>query len=269
MDQQQNYIVSLIAVFLALGIGILIGAAMGENALIANQIAVIEELNNEIACYKEEVETQLTSVARLEEELASWQSLEEEYLNILLVEDQITDVIIKIIAQESLPVELVDFLKLCGCSYQIFVFTEADTRSPEELGEEGESVLLLEAGSTPLKNDLLELILREGKYLTASDVIYKTADGNFLRVRMEQNISVDVVNRVDQKRECFMAYGALDSFCLELLHKIGQEGKTVLRIDAPKRQENTAGQESSTWERFTLNNFFSRYKLLEFLRAID
>ena len=108
MDQQ-NHFFSLIAVFLALGIGILIGASMGENALIHNQIAVIDSLRSEIVRYKDEVNTYFTSLTLLEEELLHWETLEEDYLTPLLLEDKLVNRAVKVIVQEQIPGGLLDF----------------------------------------------------------------------------------------------------------------------------------------------------------------
>ena len=133
MDQQ-NHFFSLIAVFLALGIGILIGASMGENALIHNQIAIIESLRSEIVRYKDEVNTYFSSLTLLEEELLRWETLEVNYLTPLLLEDKLANHAVKVIALEEMPGELLDFLELTGAAYHIYIFDE------EFSGEE--SVLL-------------------------------------------------------------------------------------------------------------------------------
>ena len=127
MDQQQNRIISLAAVFLALGIGILIGASMGEKALVLHQIAFIEELKNEISCHKNQIEAQYHSFSRLQEELAVWESLEKKYLDPLLLENKLKGTNLKVVTQEYVEKELVVFLEKSGCSFLTFVFTEASS----------------------------------------------------------------------------------------------------------------------------------------------
>ena len=79
MDRQ-NHLISLVAVFISLGIGILIGASMGVNALVLNQISVIEELQNEIKYFKNETKLYLEEVNRLNQDINNWQALENDYL---------------------------------------------------------------------------------------------------------------------------------------------------------------------------------------------
>lgn len=273
MDQQQNSLISLIAVFLALGIGILIGASMGENALVTNQIAVIEELNNEIRRHKEEVEAQFLSVAQLKEELLGWESLEKEYLNSLLIQDKLKNVAVKIIVQDSLPADLADFLELSGCSYQAFIFAEMNSWS-ELLSGRDEDVLLLGTNSSLLINDLLELILLGEENSLVEDILNKLAEKNLLWIQTEQTVTSSspspfAVEGQNYDREYFIAYGPLDPLCLELLHKIGQKGKTVLRVNAPENHQNTSMElNTAVAEKLTLNNFCGKLKLLEFLQAV-
>lgn len=271
MDQQQNYIISLIAVFLALGIGILIGASMGENALVTNQIAVIEELNNEIRRHKEEVEAQFLSVAQLKEELLGWESLEKEYLNPLLIQDKLKNVAVKIITQGALPADLADFLELSGCSYQAFIFAEMNSWS-ELLSGRDEDVLLLGVNPSPLIHDTLVLVLLGEENSLADDILNKLAEKNLLWIQTAQAVTASSpfpVEGQNYDREFFIAYGPLDPLCLDLLHKIGQKGKTVLRVNAPEKNQNTAvKQEAAVWEKFTLENFYGKLKLLESLQAV-
>lgn len=270
MDQQQSYVISLIAVFLALGIGILVGAAMGENALVTNQMAVIEELNNEVRYHKEENESRLLSVARLEKELSVWRSLEEEYLNPLLLEDKMKSAAVKIIVQDNLPANLADFLELGGCSYQAFIFTETSARSTAGSEEKEEDILLLEAGSSLPISDPMELILSENEESPAGNLLYKFAERNMLWVQTKQNdeTAPEIISEEDQRGEYFIAYGPLSPFCLELLHKIEREGKTVLRVDVPGgKQGVVAEREPVSREKFTLGSFYGKLKLLEFLQA--
>ncbi len=275
MDQQQSYIISLIAVFLALGIGILIGAAMGENTLVTNQIAVIEELNKEIRRHKEEMKAQFLSAVQFKEELLAWDALEKEYLNPLLVKDKLKNVTIKIIVQGDLPTDLVDFLELSGCSYQAFVFTGMEAW-PEHLGggDEDVDVSLLEAGPSLLVADALEQVLLGEDDSFVQDIINNLVAMNLLWIQKKHavsSLSSPVGNKENNEREFFLACGQLDPLYVRLLHKVAQKGKAVLRVDVQEKQDGITAEpeppESVVWEKFTLSSFYDKYKLLDFLQA--
>ena len=275
MDQQQNYLFSLIAVFLALGIGILIGASMGENALVTNQIAVIEELKNEIRRHKEEVETQFLSVSQLKEELLRWESLEEDYFNPLLLQDKLRNVKLKVIVQDNLPADLEEFLDLSGCSYQAFIFAETNSWQ-EIITEEGEDFFASSSGAAPplLLIDTLELVLLGEENIPLDDILKRLEEKNLLWVKTDKfgaTFSSSTLQKQTYDREFFMAYGHLDPLCLDLVHKIRQKGETVLWVNAPEDQENQANTPAelkvAVSENMALDSFYNRLKLLEILQV--
>ncbi len=123
MDQQNNFI-SLIAVFLALGIGILMGASMGESTLVENQIAVIEELRKEVLDQNKVLDEYVFRMVQLQEDLARWEYLEREYLNDMLLKDSMRDTAVKVLTQQELPEQVEEFFKLSGCFYEIYIIPE-------------------------------------------------------------------------------------------------------------------------------------------------
>jgi hypothetical protein len=221
MDQQQNHLISLIAVFLALGIGILIGASMGENALVLHQIAFIEELKSEILRYKEEINTQFLSFSQLQEELLLWEALEEEYLNPLLLENKLKNVEIKVIALEDLEEGLEDFLQISGCSYLTFVFTETSSWQDPffleklagdlKLPAEGDKEIFIVSGyPDPFFQDIIESLKQQGK------VIIQVADGDNTLNVTATSASFPVVNNIDK------FYNKIK--LLELIQELAQGG---------------------------------------------
>lgn len=272
MDQQQNYIVSIIAVFLALGIGILIGASMGEKALVTNQIAVIEELRSEIQRHKEEVETQFFSVSQLKDELLRWEALEESHLNPLLLQGRLENVKITAIVQKNLPAELEGFLDLCGCNYQALIF--ADTNSWQEFfneNSESSPVLQPRTVSPLLLADTLELMMLGETNMSANEVFKWLQEKNLLWLKTDNftaAISDEALQKQTYDRELFVTYGNLDPFCLDLINKIGQKGKTVFWINAPENQINTPlGPGVAVFKNKALGSFHNRLKILEILQA--
>ena len=197
MDQQQNQIISLIAVFWALGIGILIGASMGEKALVLHQLAFIEELKGEIMHYKEEINNQFASFSRLQEELLLWESLEEKYLNSLLIENKLQDVVIKVIALEGIGTGLENFLIDSGSAYQIFVYTEASREVPFFIQEDIEIYILSGPGNP-------------GEYLTA--VLENIQQQGMLIIRVTEDLDEEIALNVTGDNLSFPTVNRIEKF---------------------------------------------------------
>ena len=273
MDQQQNHIVFLVAVFLALGIGILFGASMGEKTLVTNQIAVIEELRNEIRRHQEEVETQFLSAAQLKDEILRWEALEESHLSPLLLQDKLKNVKITVIVQGGLPADLEYFLGLCGCSYQTFIF--ADTNSWLEFFSDKDvnfPALQTEAISSLLLGDTREMMFFGEKNASAGEVFKWLAEKKLLWLKTNKNTAASADTTLQKQtysRELFVTYGELDSFCLDLVERIGQKGKTVFWINAPAENKINFPPETggAVFENKALDNFHNRLKILECLQA--
>lgn len=176
MDQQ-NHLFSLIAVFLALGIGILIGASMGENALVINQINLIEELQREIAGHREEIENYHSLLARFQEEINNWESLEEEYFNPLFFQNRLEGFSFQILVGEFLPAKVEEFLELTGCSYRMLTIEELKTAACYFIkGEEEDNnrVYWLVVGDA----DFLVSAFEKDAFPAACPVIYVNIEEN-------------------------------------------------------------------------------------------
>lgn len=116
---QQNHLLSLIAVFMALGIGILMGISMGDSTLVFNQIAVIEELEGKIHSYRQSKGEIASQLLELEHELEQWEDLKVRYLQPIF-KDSLHYVSITIISGEDYPAALLEFLEESGCSYRAY-----------------------------------------------------------------------------------------------------------------------------------------------------
>lgn len=191
MDQQQNQIISLIAVFLALGIGILIGASTGEKALVMHQLAFIEELKGEILYYKEEIDAQFDSFLKLQQELSQWESLEEEYLNPLLLENTLKDVKLTVVAQENVAKELAAFLQKSGCSYFTYLFKESSFEDLLLTFADTE-IIILSGYADPNLASVLESLQDQGKF-----VIQVTDEENAVNVS-SSDVSFPTVDNIDK-----------------------------------------------------------------------
>jgi len=167
MDQQQNQIISLIAVFLALGIGILIGASTGEKALVMHQLAFIEELKGEILYYKEEIDSHLNSFLKLQQELSEWESLEEEYLVPLLLENSLENVKVIVISHKNIDEELISFLQKSSCFYSIYYVEESPI---DEISLTQAPIIILSgtiysSSSDSSLSSILEKLHNQGKFI--------------------------------------------------------------------------------------------------------
>lgn len=283
MDQQ-NHFFSLIAVFLALGIGILIGASMGENALIHNQIAVIENLRNEIMRYKDEINTYFSSLTLLKEELMYWESLEEEYLNPLLLENKLLNCSVKVIVREEIPEDLLEFLKLTGASYRIYVFDEEFSGEKPVLLQEFANKGLLFNSKAELYNNLgNELILSSEKQDIAGDSILNILkEKKLLEIVPGENIgaksdgkSVSPFNEI--VKEIFIATNSSDPFFAYLVEMIGREQIIIWEdfidnyfMSVADVEDSIAGAEgdSVSFSRHGASRLCGRLELLELINNI-
>ena len=161
----------MIAVFIALGIGILVGVSMGESSLVANQLSVIEDLEGRIGDYRQENARIAFRMAALQEDLHRWDDLKDKYL-CPLFRDTLGHLSLTLIAGGDYPPGgLLDFLEECGCRCRT-VYLSTDGRAyavPAKgdlslghlkevlLGEEreGRDIVLL-AGDIPFVMDVLK-----------------------------------------------------------------------------------------------------------------
>lgn len=272
MDQQ-NHFFSIIAVFLALGIGILIGASMGENALVQNQIAVIEGLKSEIRHYKDEIKDYFTSLALLEEELLQWEALEENYLNPLLLEDKLLDHVVKVLVLEEMPGELYDFLELTGAAYHLYIFAA-------EFNEKGQPVLAPDfAGEERIINDRAELYSALGNELALpSGTGQGAGEGGILDFLREKKLleivsgpktppnTKSAARAQEYGREIFIAGSFPGRLLDHLAERVGAE-RVIIWQDFVGSINIIAGAKGdpASFAGRGAGPFFSRLKLLELI----
>jgi hypothetical protein len=212
MDRQ-NHLISLVAVFLSLGIGILFGASMGVNALVLNQISVIEQLQNDIQYFQGETKLYIEEVSRLNQEINNWLALEEDYLNPFFIKDKLVGYTIKVLCQGNFPGKLKEFLELTGCRYQAFLFKEG-INWEEDPSLPMTSLILEKPGLINLE-DILPANIKERNILT----LYENDSPLFQEEQMESF-----------NRELFFAVGMLDPFLSEAITNLSSEQKVVFFI---------------------------------------
>lgn len=161
MDQQ-NHLLSLIAVFLALGIGILLGVSMSDSTLVFNQIAVIEDLEKKLFSSRLENDSNTLQISELEDKLEKWSSVADKYLQPLFA-DTLQDTSLTLITNTDYLSGLVEFLEISGCNYEL--------------------LLLEDEGFDPATRNSGEIFLLAGDITFISRVISqeKNPDGDNLR----------------------------------------------------------------------------------------
>lgn len=252
MDRQ-NHLISLVAVFLSLGIGILIGASMGVNALVLNQISVIEELQNEIQYFKEETKLYLEQVNRLNQDISNWRALEEEYFNPFFVKNKLAGHMVKVLCQGSLSRELKDFLELTGCWYQVFLFKENINWDELALAKsEQEDPALLIAGLILNGQKTLPAFLSNQQILT----LYENGPPHFQEEQGE-----------NLHQELIFVAGTLDPFLSNIIENLSFEQKFVFFIssDEENQYKEVYRQNYQTGE-CRVDNLPGRLKLLELIQ---
>ncbi|MGI6097879.1 MAG: copper transporter [Dethiobacteria bacterium] len=80
----KEYMLAIAAVFLALGIGILVGISLGEDFMLANQKEVIEKLEEELAYKNEQLLAIEEESEHLKTELINWRKMEELFVSTYL-----------------------------------------------------------------------------------------------------------------------------------------------------------------------------------------
>ncbi|MDO9533754.1 MAG: copper transporter [Bacillota bacterium] len=251
MDQQ-NHLFSLISVFLALGIGILVGASMGENALVLNQIDVIESLRNEIVRYKDEMNIHFSSVEKIENELSLWKKMENEYFNPMLLENRLESTVVKVFVQGALPDGLDEFLYLSGCQYYKFIFkNNTNWEKFNNLEDPGIShdFEIQKMSSSSQINPLVNA-LREYPENSGSNILKKMQDENILEI--ETDFLVLPVSPGGEYTLQIIITGSLEPYLNNLIEEVGRE-TVFIRADFINEQE--------------LDTFYGRMQLLEAIES--
>jgi hypothetical protein len=247
MDQQKH-LISLVSVFLALGIGILVGASMGENALVLNQIDVIESLRNEIVRYKDEIGIHFSSVEKMEGELSLWKKMENEYFNPMILEGRLDGTVVKVFVQGDLPEGLEEFLDMSGCQYFKFIF-KSNTDWEKFNSVEGFEIIResgVQQTSSSQQYNFLVNAFREYPENTGINILRIMVEENVLKI--ETNSIARPVSLSRENISQIIIAGSLEPFLNNLIEQVGRD---IIFIDA----DYLNGQE--------LDTFYGRMQLLE------
>ncbi len=277
--ESKNFLFSLIAVFLALGIGILVGASMGEKALVMNQIVVIEKLKEEIINYKKEIDHYFLLTSRLQEELGHWESLEND-LAPLLIKNQLQEVSLKVFSQEKLSPEVENFLRLSDCTYTAYIFANIDA-----FEETGILELLKKELQYGPDTNVGELLANElGRLLLDEEPLFghKVADilqaGGLLDI-LEQGPEKALFSSAKKEdigeKMLFIVAGKIEVFLQPIINRVIEEGGTIIYLscsDDEGKKEGYLDVVSNAGNVYHINDFskfFNRFELLKIIQEVN
>lgn len=257
MDRQ-NHLISLVAVFLALGIGILIGASMGVNALVLNQISVIEELQNEIQYVKEEAKLYIDQVNRLNQDLNNWEMLEENYFNPFFLKNKLNGLTAKVLCQGNFPAEVKEFLELTNCRYQVLLFTQ--DVNWDEIMEEDPALLIYDLLLEKIEADKIKESL--------------TFLGNEKKVLTVYEHDPDPVSTLENpaissEKKIFFVIGTLDPFLANIVENLSGEQEFVFFLSSGEEEpyQEVSGN-LFAGRQLKIDNLSGRLKLLELIENL-
>lgn len=266
MDRQ-NHLISLVAVFLALGIGILIGASMGVNALVLNQISVIEELQNEIDCFKEETVQYNALINKLKQDINSWEVMENDYFNPFFIKNKLNKYTVKVICQENFPQEIKNFLELTGCRYRIFLFAQ-DINWDE---------ISLQTNNLFPSNKDLDILIAD--FLIDTTVL--NGEKNSLQVFLEEenilalyenNWKEENEEKEELYEELVFLSGITDPFLLKIVDNLSRKQNFVFFLSSDEEELNEdvleiSGQSCQN-RQLCIGKFSGKIKLLELIQKM-
>lgn len=214
------YIILLIGIFLALGLGILIGVTLENNNVLENQQElIIRQIEREFEALRNEADMLKKTLAALEEQKAQADST-CEYLFSRLIEDRLHGLKVSIIrlGQGDIAPDLIQLLKLAGASVESSITVQTDLYARQDLSAALEAFLpngqdgmerngfhrivagelvssLIEGAFTPLSVRLKEmnLIQASSNLKQSSDVVILSGNGKNKEAQSLEEGSFDIV----------------------------------------------------------------------------
>jgi hypothetical protein len=214
------YIILLIGIFLALGLGILIGVTLENNNVLENQQElIIRQIESEFEALRNEADMLKKTLAALEEQKAQADST-CEYLFSRLIEDRLHGLKVSIInlGQDDISPDLIQLLKLAGASVESSITVRTDLYARQDLSAALEAFLqnghdgmerndfhsivagelvssLIEGAFTPLSVRLKEmhLIQASSNLKQSSDVVILSGNGKNKQAQSSQESNFDIV----------------------------------------------------------------------------
>jgi hypothetical protein len=214
------YIILLIGIFLALGLGILIGVTLENNNVLENQQElIIRQIESEFEALRNEADMLKKTLAEVEEQKAQADST-CEYLFSRLIEDRLHGLKVSIInlGQDNISPDLIQLLKLAGASVESSITVRTDLYARQDLSAALEAFLqnghdgmerndfhsivagelvssLIEGAFTPLSVRLKEmhLIQASSNLKQSSDVVILSGNGKNKQAQSSQESNFDIV----------------------------------------------------------------------------
>jgi len=214
------YVILLIGIFLALGLGILIGITLENNNVLENQQElIIRQIESEFESLRNEAAMLKKSLAVLEEQKAQAEST-SEYLFSRLIEDRLQGLKVSIISfgQDTISPDLIQLLRSAGATVGSNITVRANLYARQDLGtalvtflqNDGDDMgrndlhsivadalvsSLIEGTFTPLSLRLKEmrLIQASGDIEQSCDVIILSSNGKDAQAQFSEENGLDVV----------------------------------------------------------------------------
>ncbi|NLZ92903.1 MAG: copper transporter [Firmicutes bacterium] len=250
MFRLRDHVISLVAVFLALGLGIIIGTSISENMLVTQQRLLIEQMTNDYRSLREERMQLEASLQSLTRDLYLWEKFQEAlYPN--LVKDALKEKKIAIIYHAtSIPQGVLSMLQDAGtviCS--VIQIEDVATLSGKTagLGKILSTMLIKESLSEEMNAQLMPFLERQ-----------------------EVKIEIEPLERADAVLLLCGEQGQIDKKLLqEIVQLLRDEAITVVGLERSDVKKSCLG-ELKSWGISTIDNvetIFGQYSLLSVLRG--
>lgn len=195
------YIILLIGIFLALGLGILIGVTLDNKDILENQQAlIIRQIEREFETLRNEAEMLKNSLATMEKEKAQSDSM-CDYLFSQLIENRLQRLKVSLISmdEDHVSSELVQVLRLAGASVESSITVKTDLYARQaNLSAAFETFF-----ENNVENDDLHTII-------ASELISSIIEGSFtpLSARLKELHLIQASNNLKQSSDVVILTGS-------------------------------------------------------------
>ncbi|NLP36800.1 MAG: copper transporter [Firmicutes bacterium] len=157
MFRLRDHIISLVAVFLALGLGILIGTGLAEDMLVTQQRLLIEKMAEDFQSLNQTRKELEAQIQKLHQDLYLWEKYQEA-LYPLVVEGVLAQQKIAILHHDtSPPPEILEMLEDAQAEITAVIGLEGKNFTGENLVQAGETLAELILGGDP-GSELPELL---------------------------------------------------------------------------------------------------------------
>lgn len=268
------YIILLIGIFLALGLGILIGITLENNNVLENQQElIIRQIESEFKALRNEADMLKKSLAALEKQKAEADST-CEYLFSKLIEDRLYGLNVSIInfGQDTISTDLIQTLKMAGATVECSITLQADLYARQDLNTALEAFFQEGQGGN---------VSRDFHSIVADELVLSLIEGAFtpLSARLKEMHLIHASNNLEQSSDVIILSsngrdeqeGSLpvNSFNIVLTQAALNMGLPVVAVE-PSSVEDTAISEYEELGISTVrgvDTFYGKLALISILEA--